>query len=103
MTQPVVRRPSLPLTARDEAELSVLRSSPAHRRALASLAPNGPSADHDVTEGALLHAIFEAGLAAVRESAIEQGYAALAEEYARNTTERRRLARRRKPSWTEDA
>ena len=31
MTQAVVRRPSVPLTAKDEAELALLRTSPTFR------------------------------------------------------------------------
>lgn len=102
MVDPVVRRPSLPLTGKDDADLEVLRTSPAYRRALEVLAPSAPAADDDVTESVLLHAVFEAGLAAVRRSAEEEGYAQLAADYAYPPAERRAMARRRPPSWSDD-
>lgn len=49
-----------------------LRESQDHRRALALLAPSGPSPVEQVTEAVLLHAIFEAGLAAVRAQAEDE-------------------------------
>lgn len=97
MSSPSVRRPSLPLTAKDDADLEVLRTSPAHRRALEILAPSAPAADDEVSEAVLLHAVFEAGLAAVRRSAEEEGYAQLAADYVSPPEDRRRMARRRTP------
>ena len=101
MSQPVVRRPNLPLTEKDEADLEVLRTSPQHRAVLAQL--SGISAEGDVGEGVLLHAVFEAGMAAVQASALERGYAQLAAEYAKSSASRRRMSRRRNPAWAEEA
>ena len=101
MSQPVVRRPNLPLTAQDEADLAVLRQSPSHLNALAELSSGMPTAD--VGESVLLHAIFEAGLRAVREAAEEDGYAQLADDYRRSADERRAMSRRRPPAWADEA
>lgn len=103
MMQPVVRRPNLPLTATDQADLETIRHSPAFRRALDDLAPSAPGPDGDIGESVLLHAVFEAGLLAIRRSAEETGYAALAEEYAAADGEHRRVARRRRPVWADEA
>ena len=70
MTQAVVRRPSVPLTAKDEAELTLLRTSPTFRKALAHLAPSGPSAVETVSEAVLLHSVLEVGLAAIRAKSL---------------------------------
>lgn len=102
MSEPVVRRPSLPLAAVDEAELALLRESETHRRALALLAPTGPSPVEQVTEAVLLHAIFEAGLAAVRAQAEDEGYRQLAAD-AEPQSARRRMSRRRRPAWADEA
>jgi hypothetical protein len=77
----VVRRPSLPLTERDEVNLALLREIPIYRQALADLtseSADGPAATAgtgSITEAALLHAIFQAGVGAVRAAAEEAGYA----------------------------
>lgn len=102
MSAPVVRRPSLPLTAQDEEDLAALRSSPAFRRALEVVAPSQPSADIELGESALLHAIFEAGLAIVRRTVEDEGYEQLASDYAFRASERRSVARRRPPSWADE-
>lgn len=102
MNLPVTRRPSLPLTARDEVELEALRRSPELRRALAAIAPMHPEIEGDVSEGVLLHAVLQAGLVAVRGRAEDDGYAALAEEYADASGTRRRMSRRRKPGWAQE-
>lgn len=103
LNQPVVRRPSLPLTAQDEADLDVLRDSPAHRRALSQLSPAAPDAATDLTEGALLHAVLQAGIAAIRAHAEAEGYQQLAAQYAADTQRRRATARRRRPVWADEA
>lgn len=103
MKTPVVRRPSLPLTAQDEADLALLRTSPEFRKALEAVAPSQPAADEDLGESALLHAIFEAGLAIVRRTAEDAGYEQLASDYAFRSDERRSIARRRPPSWAEES
>lgn len=102
MSRPVVRRPNLPLTAQDESDLALLRSSPAYRQALAQLSPSGLSPVEQVSEAVLLHAVFEAGLAAVRASAEEDGYAQLAVDYAEQAGSRRRMSRRRTPAWANE-
>ncbi len=102
MKQSVVRRPSLPLTSADEADLRLLKESPAYQQALARLSsqdlPPG-----DVKESVLLHAVFEAGLAAVRQLAESDGYTQLAAERAADDATRRRLSRRRRPAWADEA
>ncbi len=102
LNQTVVRRPSLPLTAADEVDLALLKQSRPYQQALARLSsqdlPEGA-----VTESVLLHAVFEAGLAAVRHLAQSDGYAQLAAEFAAEESTRRRLSRRRRPAWADDA
>ena len=102
MTQPVVRRPNLPLTAQDESDLALLRSSPAFRQALADLSPSGLSPVEQVSEAVLLHAVFEAGIAAIRASAEDEGYAQMAAGYAEQAESRRRMSRRRSPAWADE-
>lgn len=103
----VTRRPSLPLTARDESDLVVIRSSPSHQRALEDLARTPSGQTQTLSESALLHAIFEAGLDAVRAAAQEAGYAELADQMATEQrdgeVDRRAEARRRRPSWADEA
>lgn len=103
MSEPVVRRPNLPLTSRDEAGLAQMRESPEFRRALQRLAPSQPDAEATLAEAVLLHAIFEAGLAAVRAEAEETGYQLLGQQYTVQRQERRRVARRRKPAWADES
>ncbi|MSW83029.1 MAG: hypothetical protein F2840_18045 [Actinobacteria bacterium] len=102
MTQAVVRRPSVPLTAKDEAELALLRTSPTFRKALEHLAPTGPSAVEAVSEAVLLHSVLEAGLAAIRAMAEADGYAEIAVQYAGQAEQRRRMSRRRTPTWIDE-
>ena len=97
----VVRRPSLPLTEQDERDLARLRESALHREALARLS-GAPEVTQEVSESALLHAVFEAGLAAVREASEEAGYAQLAVEIENETKSHRAAARRRRPSWVHE-
>jgi hypothetical protein len=91
--QPVVRRPSLPLTAEDEAFLAELRSEKVPRRALDSLlsVPLPP----DASEAQLLHALLEVALNRVREARNDLGYAQLAVEYDGGKAKK---AARRRPS-----
>lgn len=98
----VVRRPSLPLTQRDEHDLGLLRESAPHRAALRRLSGEGDLGG-DVSEATLLHAVFEAGLAAVREAAEEAGYAELAAQQASESGERKAQSRRRRPAWADEA
>lgn len=103
MSLPVVRRPSVPLTASDEEHLHALRVSPDMRRALGELAPMHPALEEDVSEGVLLHAVLQAGLTALKVRLESDGYAELAEEYASASDTRRRMSRRRKPGWADEA
>ena len=95
--QPVVRRPVLPLTARDEHDLALLRADTAEREALQRLLDDAVPAD--ASEGMLLHALLEVALRRVREEAEAIGYAELARQREATATDRRSIARRRPPSW----
>jgi hypothetical protein len=97
------RRPSLPLTEQDEQALELIRTSPAYRSALTRLSGEVAEATTGMSEAALLHAVFEAGLDAIRLAAQESGYAALAAEQSTNAEFRRAAARRRRPSWADEA
>jgi hypothetical protein len=102
MREPAARRPSLPITAQDEHDLALIRSSPAHREALRRLTEL--SADPEsVSESLLLHAIFRSGLAALLNAVEEEGYARLAAEQVDEQHERKAAARRRTPSWAHEA
>lgn len=57
----------------------------------------------EVTESVLLHALLEAGLAAIREDAENEGYAVLAAQRSQDADARREQARRRRPSWADEA
>lgn len=93
--RPTVRRSPLPLTDDDLADLARLRTAGPERDALAQLAPD-ELPDGQLTESALLHAVFEAGLRAIREAAEEQGYAELAaSESTAEAAEHRSILRRR--------
>ena len=102
MSHPVVRRPSVPLTASDEDEIRALRLSPDMRRALADIAPAHPALEGDVSEGVLLHALLQAGFSALKSHMASDGYSALAEEYATASAMRRRMSRRRNPEWADE-
>lgn len=91
-------RKSLPLNARDLSDLSALRRSPAHRAVLADLA--GTPLSETSSEAAVLHAIWEAGVQAVRDRVEEAGYAALAAE--RDPIAGKAVARRRRPTWADE-
>ena len=102
LNEPVEARKSLPLTERDLADLERLRRQTPERDALADL--SGVAVE-SVTEAALLHLIFAAGLRAIREKAEERAYAdAAADRLASGEAdENRRIARRRRPSWADEA
>ena len=103
MSLPVVRRPSIPLTASDEERLQALRTSPELRRSLGEIAPAHPSLEGDVSEGVLLHAVLHAGFTALNIHLESVNYAELAEEYAAASATRRRMSRRRNPEWADEA
>ena len=95
-----VRRPSLPLTERDLADLDTIRNSPSERAALEDLASVTFSAGgRSEAESAFLHAVLLAGIRAVRERAEAASYEADAAAYDAEDTERRAAARRRQPTW----
>ncbi|MEO7016391.1 MAG: hypothetical protein ABI130_03405 [Leifsonia sp.] len=85
------KRLTVSLTARDRADLELIRNSPEWREVL----PDHPS---DPSDAALVHSLFEFGVRAVRASAEERGYAALAEdsEYLEYRSVRRTAAGRRR-------
>jgi len=100
MRTPTVRRPSLPLTQRDELDLARLRA-PGYLNALERLV--APATDlADASEAVLLHAIFQAGVNAVQEAVADAGYAALADQLADEADDRRLAARRRQPGWSDE-
>lgn len=99
MSAPAVRRPNVPLTAQDEADLALLRSSPAHLAALSRLAPGFSPVEEGLSEALLLHSVLAAGFDAVRRSVEEAGYEELGAQYAEHSDQRRRVARRRTPAW----
>ena len=103
MNQAVVRRPNLPLSADDDRDLEFLKQSPQYREALSRLAVSAPDPDATLSEGVLLHAIFEVGMAAVRELAMDLGYQELASdaEYLEAAKQRRKSARR--PRWADES
>ena len=79
-------------------DLAKVRDSAAYHCALAAL--TGSDIDPSTTsEAAAIHAIFTAGLLALRDEVERQGYAQMAQERQPEATERRALARRRPPSW----
>jgi hypothetical protein len=97
-SEPAKARKSLPLTERDLADLDRLRAPTPERDVLSELA--GVRIE-SVTEAALLHIIFAAGLRAIREKAEERAYVSAAADRLASgeADEVRRVARRRRPSW----
>jgi hypothetical protein len=99
---PVVRRSSLPLTEQNEEDLSKVRSSSSYQRALEVLSGR-KIVEADVSTSALLHAIFEAGMAAVQKEAEIAGYAEIAlSQSAKVMKEHRVQSRRRRPTWAQE-
>ena len=101
LNEPAKTRKSLPLTERDLADLERLRGQTPERDALSDLA--GVVVE-GVTEAALLHLIFIAGLRAIREKAEELAYASAAAERLTSgeAEEICRIARRRRPAWADE-
>jgi hypothetical protein len=102
----VVRRPSLPLTERDEMDLALLRRTPICQQALdrltgQSIEDEGAIGSAAVSEAALLHAVFQAGLGAIRAAAEDAGYAVMAAEQAEQAAQHQQ-SRRRRPSWADE-
>lgn len=94
----VVTRKSLSLSARDLADLQKLRESAELQAALSELAGEEVSASS--SEAALIHAVYEAGLRALKRRVEATGYAQIAVEYDEGA--RREAARRRAPSWADE-
>jgi len=101
LNEPAKARKSLPLTERDLADLERLRVHSPERDALSDLAG---MVVEGVTEAALLHMIFAAGLRAIREKAEELAYASAAAERLTSgeAEQTRRIARRRRPAWADE-
>lgn len=98
--EPMRARKSLPLTERDLADVRRLRQESPERAALSRI--SGVDII-DVTESALLHMIFVAGLHAIHDEAEEQAYAMAAadRQASGEADEIRRIARRRRPPWSD--
>jgi hypothetical protein len=100
LNEPTGRRTALPLTARDETDLAKLREPGPERDALSSLAAALP--EGDVSEALLVHAVFVAGLRAVREATEAASYEADAVDRHTRADADRAAARRRPPTWTDE-
>lgn len=100
-SEPTKARKSLPLTERDLTDLDRLRAPSPERDVLSELA--GVRIE-SVTEAALLHIIFAAGLRAIRDQAEQRAYASAAADRLASGAgdEVRRIARRRRPSWADE-
>lgn len=100
-SEPMRARKSLPLTAADLAAVDRLRAPTMERDVLSELA--GVRIE-SVTEAALLHIIFAAGLRAIREEAEQRAYGSAAADRLASgqANEIRRIARRRRPSWADE-
>ncbi len=101
MTGSTVRRTSLPLTQRDEENLTLLRESATHRNMLAELSTESTFSE-DVSEAVMLHAVFEIGLRTVREALEEKGYAELAMAQGNEEPNKHATARRYRPTWADE-
>lgn len=100
---PVLRRSSLPLTEQNEDDLSKVRESSSYQRALEVLSGR-KIVEADVSTSALLHAIFEVGIAAVQKEAEMTGYAEIAStQSASEARAHRAQSRRRRPTWAQEA
>jgi hypothetical protein len=91
-------RKSLPITSRDGNDLRTLRGSATHRVALSDLA--GEVVTDASSDAAVLHAVWEAGIRAVRERVEDEGYTEMAK--GRDVHTGRAAARRRRPAWADD-
>lgn len=96
-----VRRPSLPLTERNERELTLIRESVIHRNMLAEL-NSAEIFPKDVSEAVVLHAVFEVGLRKVREALEERGYAELAQQQGDEEPNKYATSRRYRPTWANE-
>jgi hypothetical protein len=103
LTEQAKTRKSLPVTEKDLADIARLREETPEREALCEL--SGIVVGESIAEAALLRMIFEAGLRAIREKAEELAYASAAEDRlsSGDADENRRIARRRRPAWADEA
>ena len=101
MTGSILRRSTLPLTHRDEAELTLLRQSETHRNMLAKLSSSS-TLPEDVSEAVILHAVFEIGLRTVLEALEEKGYAEIAIGQESEEPNKYATARRHRPAWADE-
>lgn len=83
----VAKRTSISLTAQNLDELAAIKASPA--------APTALSVDKTTSDAAVLHRVFELGVARAQELLDEVGYAALANDPERAAFQRTARARRR--------
>lgn len=98
-TRGVVQRKALPMTERDLADLAMLRSEESpQRRALRELS----GGELGMSEAAVLHALIEVGLRAVKEAARDEGYAALAASRTPEDVAELRALRERRRARTAD-
>jgi hypothetical protein len=88
------------LTEQDMRDVARLRNSSIQRRALSNLTRAGLS--QDSSEATYLHALLQAGIRAAQDEADAERYADLADERRVTREERRKVARRRRPSWADD-
>ena len=97
-----MRRPSLPLTDNDVRNIEALQESEELRQALQELSPDQLRSGQ-VSESALLHAIWTTGMSAVQERAEIMGYQALAASMTEaEIAENRAWAKRRAPYWADE-
>lgn len=79
----VVKRTPMPLTDRDQQELQTLRESGQ------TLGTSAPVSSAHASEAKLVHAVFEEGLRALNESAVEIVYQQMAEDHRRDAVAHR--------------
>jgi TfoX/Sxy family transcriptional regulator of competence genes len=91
-------RKSLPLSERDLEDLRTLRGSPDQRAALAEV--TGTEIGEKASDAFLLHAVWEAGIKAIRDQLEDRAYAEMAAQ--QDVASRRASARRRQPSWADE-
>ncbi|HEV2374133.1 MAG TPA: hypothetical protein VGS19_18500 [Streptosporangiaceae bacterium] len=98
--QSAQRRTPLPLTVRDLEDLQKLKEPGPEREALSSLAEVALAGE--VSEALLVHAVFVAGLRAIREAAEERAYMEAAYERSESAEQDYRIAHRRRQSWADE-
>lgn len=102
MNERAVRRPTLPLTERDERDLAAIRTAPEYQAAMATALGLDPSQTPDVTDSVVLHFIFTRGLESLQDEIEAAAYERLAEARRSTATTRKAIARRRRPAWADE-